>query len=357
MTIHDIYEAHEQKKVERMMLVAPDRPISVLYEALKTCHGSFDDAIDIVLSQEVGECPTMINSDIEDFDPELEHIKAQTGPAGQQMEVTTRTLASSYSTMPESSMTIPSAAVERSSSLVSTDRTPTVRTNFKSSTDHFAASAARPSKKQVGDIIKNGLKSVPGVPAQKDTIRDKFEKFQALLQSSRSLPNPTSSTKKRRGRRGGFERIRGLGPGTGVTALNSEAKIPDHVSTASESTTPGSPSDMIRPSIEYHGERFGGLQLSSSSPQTPPQIPPGLDIDAFNAASHAQQKQMIGEILYLKVSGQQLEFGGKITGMLLEMDNADIFHLIADEAALRNKIEEALRLNDEWIKANHGEDV
>jgi polyadenylate-binding protein len=48
---------------------------------------------------------------------------------------------------------------------------------------------------------------------------------------------------------------------------------------------------------------------------------------ALLAAPPAQQKQMLGEALYPKIQAQQPELAGKITGMLLEMDNAELLGL------------------------------
>jgi polyadenylate-binding protein len=47
----------------------------------------------------------------------------------------------------------------------------------------------------------------------------------------------------------------------------------------------------------------------------------------LTAAPPQQQKQMLGEALYPKIQAQQPELAGKITGMLLEMDNAELLGL------------------------------
>jgi polyadenylate-binding protein len=55
--------------------------------------------------------------------------------------------------------------------------------------------------------------------------------------------------------------------------------------------------------------------------------PGSLTLQAVTAAPPAQQKQMLGEALYPKIQAQQPELAGKITGMLLEMDNAELLGL------------------------------
>ena len=54
---------------------------------------------------------------------------------------------------------------------------------------------------------------------------------------------------------------------------------------------------------------------------------PGIDLQQLNSAPQAQQKQMLGEALYPKIHAQQPELAGKITGMLLEMDNGELLNL------------------------------
>lgn len=73
------------------------------------------------------------------------------------------------------------------------------------------------------------------------------------------------------------------------------------------------------------------------------QIPQaGLATQALAAASPRQQKVMLGERLYPLVAALQPDRAAKITGMLLEMDNAEILLLIENPSALQTKVDEAV---------------
>ena len=69
----------------------------------------------------------------------------------------------------------------------------------------------------------------------------------------------------------------------------------------------------------------GGPQLGGGPPGAGAGA--GIDVGVLSAAPPPQQKQMLGEALYPKIHEQQPELAGKITGMLLEMDNTDLINL------------------------------
>lgn len=67
-----------------------------------------------------------------------------------------------------------------------------------------------------------------------------------------------------------------------------------------------------------------------------------LTIQDLARAPEDQQKQMIGERLFPLIQQVQPDLAGKITGMLLEMDNGELLHLLESADARSEKIQEAL---------------
>jgi polyadenylate-binding protein len=70
----------------------------------------------------------------------------------------------------------------------------------------------------------------------------------------------------------------------------------------------------------------------------------GLTAAALASAPAGMQKQMLGEKLYPAVSRLQPELAGKITGMMLEMDNSEVLMMLDSEQQLRSKVDEAVRV-------------
>ena len=70
-------------------------------------------------------------------------------------------------------------------------------------------------------------------------------------------------------------------------------------------------------------------------------------------ASADQQRMLLGEALYPLVDSIEPASSAKITGMLLEMDQSEVLHLIEDSKALSDKVQEAVTV----LKAAAAEDA
>merc|ERR1719250_238249 len=55
-----------------------------------------------------------------------------------------------------------------------------------------------------------------------------------------------------------------------------------------------------------------------------------------------EQKQMLGERLFPLIQRMYPDLAGKITGMLLEIDNSELLHMLEHQQALKAKMEEAV---------------
>ena len=50
-----------------------------------------------------------------------------------------------------------------------------------------------------------------------------------------------------------------------------------------------------------------------------------------------EQKQMLGERLFPLIQSMHQELAGKITGMLLEIDNSELVHMLEHQESLKGK--------------------
>merc|ERR1719247_1383132 len=76
--------------------------------------------------------------------------------------------------------------------------------------------------------------------------------------------------------------------------------------------------------------------------QAAPQGGQPFNAATLAAAPPAVQKQMIGEKIFPLIAKIQPDMAGKVTGMMLEMDNSELLMLLESEQQLRSKVNEAL---------------
>ncbi|XP_067317411.1 LOW QUALITY PROTEIN: polyadenylate-binding protein 4-like [Anolis sagrei] len=67
-----------------------------------------------------------------------------------------------------------------------------------------------------------------------------------------------------------------------------------------------------------------------------------LTASMLAAAPPQEQKQMLGERLFPLIQAMHLSLAGKITGMLLEIDNSELLHMLESPESLGSKVEEAV---------------
>ncbi|XP_059159232.1 polyadenylate-binding protein 4-like isoform X2 [Physella acuta] len=82
------------------------------------------------------------------------------------------------------------------------------------------------------------------------------------------------------------------------------------------------------------------MPQSQQSVVIPGQDP--LTASMLAAAPPQEQKQMLGERLFPLIQRMYPELAGKITGMLLEIDNSELLHMLESQESLKLKVEEAV---------------
>jgi polyadenylate-binding protein len=83
-----------------------------------------------------------------------------------------------------------------------------------------------------------------------------------------------------------------------------------------------------------------GQAVNPQAINVPGQEP--LTTGMLAAAQPQEQKQMLGERLYPLIYTMHPEWAGKITGMLLEIDNAELLHMLDSRESLKAKVDEAV---------------
>jgi len=56
------------------------------------------------------------------------------------------------------------------------------------------------------------------------------------------------------------------------------------------------------------------------------------------SAQPQEQKQMLGERLFPLIQNMFPDLAGKITGMLLEIDNSELVHMLEHQESLKSKV-------------------
>ncbi|KAM3858376.1 polyadenylate-binding protein 1A-like [Diretmus argenteus] len=83
-------------------------------------------------------------------------------------------------------------------------------------------------------------------------------------------------------------------------------------------------------------------QVTMQQPAVHVQGQEPLTASMLAAAPPQEQKQMLGERLFPLIQNMHQSLAGKITGMLLEIDNSELLHMLESPESLRSKVDEAV---------------
>ncbi|XP_060939025.1 polyadenylate-binding protein 4 [Limanda limanda] len=191
---------------------------------------------------------------------------------------------------------------------------------------------------------------MPAVPqAQNRTT------YYAPNQLAQMRPNPRWQQQGGRGQ-GGFQGIpnslRQPGPRANLRHMtpNNNTQGPRG---AGQSMAPrpsmGAPGPRAMPPYKYAtGVRNPNPQvvqpnaLQQAQPAVHVQGQEPLTSSMLAAAPPQEQKQMLGERLFPLIQSMHANLAGKITGMLLEIDNSELLHMLESHESLRSKVDEAV---------------
>uniref|UniRef100_A0A8C5CBE0 Polyadenylate-binding protein n=1 Tax=Gadus morhua TaxID=8049 RepID=A0A8C5CBE0_GADMO len=104
------------------------------------------------------------------------------------------------------------------------------------------------------------------------------------------------------------------------------------------STPPGCGTPTPRRLRSRHRPRHA----ASAQPAVHVQGQEPLTSSMLAAAPPQEQKQMLGERLFPLIQSMHASLAGKITGMLLEIDNSELLHMLESQESLRSKVDEAV---------------
>lgn len=188
---------------------------------------------------------------------------------------------------------------------------------------------------------------MPAVPqAQNRTT------YYAPNQLAQMRPNPRW---QQQGGRGGFQgmssSLRQPGPRASLRHMtpNSGTQGPRASSQAmAPRPSMGVPAPRAMPPYKYatgvRNPNPGVVQpaLQQAQPAVHVQGQEPLTASMLAAAPPQEQKQMLGERLFPLIQSMHANLAGKITGMLLEIDNSELLHMLESHESLRSKVEEAV---------------
>ncbi|EFA11220.1 polyadenylate-binding protein 1 isoform X2 [Tribolium castaneum] len=197
---------------------------------------------------------------------------------------------------------------------------------------------------QMGQFIQPGTSSgyfVPTIPAP--------QRFYGAAQMAQIRTNPRwpAQTPVRPGAQGSANPY-GTIPTTYRAAPrppNQSAALRSNINVPRPITGQQPPNIQGRPLASQAVVAPAGLGISNAAPVQQAVHIQGqepLTATMLAAAPPQEQKQMLGERLFPLIQRMYPDLAGKITGMLLEIDNSELLHMLEHNESLKAKVEEAV---------------
>lgn len=217
-----------------------------------------------------------------------------------------------------------------------------------------APQAAQAAAAQAGAQVA-GYPSLPGAGAQMRGGRPTGQQQQQVVQGGAAGGmRPTMNARPITGQPGGqpgqqvaaAQRAGGVMNGNMAAAQNAAMVAAGQM----RPTQPGAVAQQL-PSFKYTpnvrnpppaGQQAGVQAQVPSQQAVVVQGQEPLTTSMLAAAPLQEQKQMLGERLFPLIQVMHQELAGKITGMLLEIDNSELLHMLESRESLKAKVEEAV---------------
>ena len=217
---------------------------------------------------------------------------------------------------------------------------------------------------QIGPFIQPGASSAYYVPTIPQPTRF-YGTAQIAAAQMRSTPRWTTQSPVRPGTQGGTNAYAGMQntyraaprPSSQPATMRGNINVPRPITgqqppniqgrtLAGQGTIPGGgarPANYkYTPNMRNPPQSIGITGAAPVQQAVHVQGQEPLTASMLAAAPLQEQKQMLGERLFPLIQRMYPDLAGKITGMLLEIDNSELLHMLEHSESLKAKVEEAV---------------
>ncbi|CDQ68310.1 unnamed protein product [Oncorhynchus mykiss] len=181
----------------------------------------------------------------------------------------------------------------------------------------WAAQPPRPQAPYSGQFVRSAVPRRASTPIS--TVRQASTQAPRIINYTQRMANiGTQTAGGRAGMSGGMVRGTQYKYSSGVRNLQQVITMPAPMAVPQVVTQ-----QMMEPAVHVRGQE-------------------PLTASMLAAAPLMEQKQLLGERLYPLIHGFHPNLAGKITGMLLEIDNSELLHMLESPESLHSKVDEAV---------------